>query len=285
MSATEADASKNSTNRLDLKQWIKLVVYSLLVINFVFYFIEDWQISTHTLRNGGTLFDYTSAFAVTFDTLAWLTLLALFELETYLLSDEAFTRLRVALMHGLRVICILFLTHTLLAYWTSAIKLNDLVPIENVQNLCQLSDKGVSYGFNLSYTELNETNCANLSSDTEFYLIENNTIVTTAQGLRIDQELLWLDLAEAVVWIVILLCIETVVRLQDKNITTGARMRLASTTKKLLYCFLWATAAYWIYRGHYMYAWDEALWILGFFAIEMNISAWKTEITEKSTAN
>ena len=99
-------------------------------------------------------------------------------------------------MHGLRVICILFLAHTLLAYWTSAITLNDLVPIENVQNLCQLSDKGISYGFNLTYTELNEINCATLSSGNEFYLIENNTIVTTAQGLRIDQELAWLDLAE-----------------------------------------------------------------------------------------
>ncbi|MFT5710353.1 MAG: hypothetical protein ACI8QT_001047 [Halioglobus sp.] len=285
MIATEADASKSSTHRLDLKQLIKLVVYSLLVINFGLYVIEDWQISTHTLRNGGTFFDYTSAFAVTFDTLAWLTLLALFELETYLLSDEAFTRWRVAFMHGLRVICILFLAHTLLAYWTSASKLSDLAPIENVQNLCQLSDEGISYGFNLSYTDLNETNCATLSSANELYLIENNTVVTTAEGLIIDQQLTWLDLAEAVVWIVILLCIETVVRLQDKNITTGAKMRLASTTKTLLYCFLWATAAYWIYRGHYMYAWDEALWILGFFAIEMNISAWKTEITEKATAN
>jgi hypothetical protein len=27
-----------------------------------------------------------------------------------------------------------------------------------------------------------------------------------------------------------------------------------------------------------MYAWDEALWILGFFAIEMNISDWKADI-------
>jgi hypothetical protein len=285
MSSTEADATKNSTNRLDFKQWIKLVVYSLLVINFVLYAIDDWQISTHTLRNGGTFFDYTSAFAVTFDTLAWLTLLGLFELETYLLSDEAFTRRRVALMHGLRLVCILFLAHTLLAYWTSAIKLNGLIPIESVQNLCQLSEKGVSYGFNLSYTDLNATNCATLSDGNEFYLIENNTVVTTAKGLRIDQELLWLDLAEAMVWIVILLCIETVVRLQDKNITTGARIRIAGATKTLLYCFLWATAAYWIYRGHYMYAWDEALWILGFLAIEMNISDWKAQITENAKAN
>ncbi|MFT6286396.1 MAG: hypothetical protein ACJAYC_002315 [Halieaceae bacterium] len=285
MSATEADASKSSPSRLDVKQWIKLVVYGLLVINFALYVIDDWQISTHTLRNGGTFFDYTSAFAVTLDTLAWLTLLTLFELETYLLSAEAFTRRRVALMHGIRLICILFLAHTLAAYWTSAIALNGLVPVENVQNLCQLSDQGVSYGFNLSYTELDETNCETLSSASEFYTIENDTIITTAEGLRIDQELLWLDLAEAAVWIVILLCIETVVRLQDKNITTGARIGLASTTKKLLYSFLWAIAAYWVYRGHYMYAWDEALWILGFLAIEMNLSAWKAEITEKGSAN
>ena len=41
---------------------------------------------------------------------------------------------------------------------------------------------------------------------------------------------------------------------------------------------LWGAAAYWIYRGHYRYAYDEALWILGFFAIERNISDWKSDI-------
>ena len=32
------------------------------------------------------------------------------------------------------------------------------------------------------------------------------------------------------------------------------------------------------------FAWDEALWIIGFCAIEMNIDDWKKEIEEAETA-
>jgi hypothetical protein len=43
---------------------------------------------------------------------------------------------------------------------------------------------------------------------------------------------------------------------------------------------LWAAAGYWIYRGHYMFAWDEFVWIAGFVAIEMNIVEWRNEIND-----
>ena len=99
-----------------------------------------------------------------------------------------------------------------------------------------------------------------------------------ALGLAIERQLVWIDLAEALAWLVIVCCIEVVVRKQDRGITGGAAIRVATAIKLLLYVFLWSAAAYWIYRGHYMYAWDEALWISGFFAIEMNISDWKEEI-------
>jgi hypothetical protein len=285
MNPSQSATGNSSEKRFDLRQLIKLVVYGLLLFNFVLYIVEDWQISIHTLRNGGTFLDYTSAFAVTIDTLAWITLLFLFELETYLLSDEAFTRSRLRLMHGVRIICYIFLAHTLFAYTSAGTDLNGLLPIEDTNSLCQLTDRKISYGSNLAYEDLSGDNCASLSEGTEFYLIENGTVVTDAQGLAIERELVWLDLAEALVWLVILLCIEVVVRLQDRNITSGAGIRTANTAKLVLYCFLWGTAAYWIYRGHYMYAWDEALWILGFFAIEMNIADWKAEIKEAGEAS
>lgn len=262
----------------DTRQLIKVVVYSLLLVNFGLYVLEDLAISEHTLRHGGSLFDYTSAFAVSLDVLAWLTLLFLFELETYLLSDEAFTRLRLALMHGVRIVCYLFLCHTLLAYGSAGVDLMGLTPMAGIDNLCQLVDKDISFGFNLAYTDLTASSCAGLSSDSQFYLIENDTVVTDTLGLQIERGLVWIDLAEAIVWLVILLCIEVVVRLQDQGITRGVAIRTTTVVKFLLYVSLWCAAAYWIYRGHYMYAWDEALWIFGFFAIEMNISDWKADI-------
>ena len=264
--------------RLDPRQLIKLVVYGLLLVNFGLYLAEDIAISAHTLRNGASLLDYTSAFAVSLDTLAWLTLLLLFELETYLLSDEAQTPGRVLAMHLARGLCILFLGHTLYAYGMAGLDLTGLQPLADTSSLCQLLGQDLSFGSNLAYTELNAGNCAALSPDNRFYLIEKGTVVTDSRGLRIERELVWLDLAEAIGWLIILLCIEIVVRLQDRGITRGPAIRATNGVKLALYLFMWGAAAYWVMRGHYMYAWDEALWILGFFAIEMNISDWKTEI-------
>ncbi len=284
MSHHPTDTAMAQRAGFDPRQLIKVVVYGLLLVNFGLYLVEDIAISAHTLRNGGTWLDYTAAFAVSLDVLAWLTLLALFELETYLLSDDAFTPRRIKAMHGIRIVCYLFLAHTLLAYANAGKDLIGLTPIQETDSLCQLVGRDISFGFNLEYTELNLENCIELSRATEFYLIENDSVVTDAQGLQIERELVWLDLVEAVTWLVILLCMEVIVRLQDRGTTRGVLIRSASGIKLFLYLLLWGAAAYWIYRGHYMYAWDEALWILGFFAIEMNISDWKKEIRSADAA-
>lgn len=271
-------------NGADLRQWIKLAVYSLLVVNFFIYLADDLRIASHTLPENAGFLDYTAAFAVTLDTFAWLTLLFLFELETYLLSDEGLTRGRIAVLHGIRLLCFAFLAHTLFAYATAGFDLTDLMPLPATTGLCQLADQGLSFGSNLAYTELTQANCQTLSDDSRFYLIEQGTVVTDTSGLTIERELVWLDLFESLAWLIILLCIETVVRLQNRGITRGAFIRGASVIKLSLYTLLWGVALYWVYRGHYIYAWDEALWILGFFAIELNISEWKTEIRSADRA-
>jgi len=51
-------------------------------------------------------------------------------------------------------------------------------------------------------------------------------------------------------------------------------------TKFFLYSVLWGAIFYWIYRDHWMFAWDEFVWIAGFMAIEMNVAEWREEINE-----
>ena len=62
---------------INLTQAVKLVVYVLLLINFAFYIVEDWQIAQFTRANGGTFLQWTSAFATSIDELAWFILLFL----------------------------------------------------------------------------------------------------------------------------------------------------------------------------------------------------------------
>ena len=270
---------------IGLRQWVKVVVYTLLLANFAFYIYDDWQIARYTLNEHSTFLDWTSAFAASIDELAWFVLLFLFELETYVLDDESFTRARVALMHVTRLACYVILAHTLFAYATVCVDLGKAKPADNVSSLCDVVGTEVSFGYNLDYSEIDTGNCATLSSASEFHLIDEGLVITDAQGLAIEKQLAWLDLAEATVWLLILFSIEAVLRLQEKGITRSTVISTLKTGKIALYGFLWFAAAYWIYRGHFVYAWDEALWILGFMAIDMNLSEWKKEIEGEQRAS
>jgi len=267
------------------RQLIKFIVYCLLLVNWVYYIVDDWQIASHTMRQGGSLLDWMAAFAVSIDELAWFVLLFLFEMETYLLSDEAFTKTRIRVMHGTRMVCYLFLAHTLYSYAVTVADLREVEQVPEAQSLCQLVGTDVSFGSNLEYTDLQTYNCAELSKESEFFLIEDGAIVTDAPGLRIERQLTWIDLLEASTWMAILFFIELLVRLHDRGIADGPAVRMAKASKGVLYGMLWAAAAYWIYRGQYVYAWDEGLWILGFMAIDMNLSEWEQEIIEEKEAD
>ena len=69
-----------------------------------------------------------------------------------------------------------------------------------------------------------------------------------------------------------------VVRLQDRGVTGGALISAANSAKMLLYLPLIAIGVYWASLSHWLYLWDELVWIGGFAAIEMNVSDWRKEL-------
>lgn len=264
-------------SRVAPRQWIKIVVYSLLLVNFANYIVIDLELIQHTARPDWKWIDWTSAFATTLDESAWFILLLLLELETYLLDDSAFTRGRVRLMHAVRIICFLFIAHTVYAF---ADNVWDLYQLDSVpeSSLCSFSDDDLSYAQNLSYTDVDAETCTQLTSDTELYLFQKGQLVTDAKGMRIEKELGWVDLLEVILWLVIVFNIELLVRLQERGVTSGGILRSALWVKGVAYAFLWCAALYWAWRGHWMFVWDEALWIFGFMAIGSNLSQWRREI-------
>lgn len=266
----------------EIRQTIKWLVYTLVIINFGFYIRNDLVIASHTLYSGSSLLEISRAFATTIDESAWIILLLLFELETYLLSDDPLSRTKILLIKGIRLVCYISLAHTLYAYGVYLAEIYAAVPVEGVTNLCQLIGKDLSYASNLVYSEINSSNCASLSSANQFFYVDPPTffIVEDAAGLAIEKQLAWIDIFEAIIWLLILLSIEVAVWLQDRNIGQGLIFKTLSITKWCLYSLLWAAAGYWIYRGHYMFAWDEFVWIAGFVAIEMNIVKRRNEIND-----
>jgi hypothetical protein len=268
---------------MNLRQVVKIVVYSLLLVNFVQYVINDINVASHTMHAGWKWHDWTAAFATTLDETAWFTLLLVFELETYLLSDEAFTPARVKIMQAIRLICIFFIGHTIVAFGNNLLELGRSVEIPE-SDVCQLIGRDLSFARNLVYQDITAENCRSIAASLPLYNFDQQQLITDADGLRVEWELAWADFLEVLLWIVILIFIELMVRLQEKGVTSGPLLKTARISKAVLYGFLWLIAAYWAYGGHWVFAWDESLWILGFIAIGMNLSEWRDEIEEEATA-
>ncbi len=55
-------------------------------------------------------------------------------------------------------------------------------------------------------------------------------------------------------------------------------MSTVNAVKFLLYLSLIIIGIYWATLSHWLYLWDELVWIGGFAAIEMNVSQWRDEL-------
>ena len=265
----------------ELRHWIKWTVYTLLLLNFVYYAWEEWVIAAHTIREGGTFLDWASAFAASLEEFAWFLLLALFELETYVISDDAFTPKVERTLHVARVVGYVLLAHTLYQYVINVVDLERQVTVlPGVSSLCDLADQDVSFASNMQYTTIDSENCAELSDATVLYKMIVESVVTDSRGLTIEKQLGWVDVIELSVWLLIILSIEVEVRLQNRNVVGGPLMRAANASKILLYGSLFLVMGYWAYRSQWLYVWDEFVWIAGFAVIEMNVVEWREEIEE-----
>jgi len=275
------EVASADSNVHKIQQAIKWTVYTLLIINFVFYIFEDWNRAIHTLHAGSTFLDWTSEFANSIDESAWFLLLFMFELETYVVADEDWTGWIAHTVRGARLFCYVLIAHTVYAYIIVVASLQPTVAVENVSDLCGLTSADVSYVYNLEYTEVTELTCGELSSESQFYWLAEDSVVSDMAGLNLERDLAWADLVEAVVWLLILLAIELVVRLQGQGITGGTLISTANALSVFLYLSLIALGVYWATLSHWLYLWDELVWIGGFAAIEMNVSQWRDELLDK----
>ena len=263
-----------------IQQAVKWTVYTLLIINFVFYIFEDWNRAVHTLHAGSSFLDWTSEFANSIDESAWFILLFMFELETYVVADKDWKGWVARTVHWVRLFCYVLIAHTVYAYISVVVSLQPTVAVENITDLCSLSGADVSYVYNLEYTDINDQTCGKLSGESRFYWLAKDPVVSDMAGLKLERDLAWVDLFEAVVWLLILLTIESVVRLQGRGVTGGVLISTGNAVNVFLYLTLIAFGIYWATLSHWLYFWDELVWIGGFAAIEMNLSEWRKELLE-----
>jgi hypothetical protein len=209
--------------KLDKGQLVKWTVYSLLLLNWAYYAVEEFYIASHVLRNGGTFLQWTEEFATTIDEFAWFGLLFMFELETYSL-DEALEKPWVKWsVHGMRLVCYVFLAHTVYARVNTMVDVNAVVPSTEITNLCQVAGQDISFGSNYRYEIVTAENCDTLSNGSVFYMLEP-TVITDSNGFELEKKHVWVDFQDAVIWLLVVWAIELAVWLQNRDITGGALM-------------------------------------------------------------
>ena len=266
-----------------IQQAVKWTVYALLIINFGFYIAEDWSRAAHTLHAGSTILDWFGEFATSIDELGWFLLLFMFELETYVFDDEDLKGWILHAIRGVRLGCFVMIGHTVYAFTVVIIGLQPTVPVDGVADLCDMVGADVSYVYNLEYTDVDEQTCGGLSDELQFFWLDDDPVVSDMAGLNLERDLAWVDLAEVIVWLLIILAIEIVVRMQSSGVTGGTLIKTANVIKFVLYSSLIGMGIYWASLSHWLYLWDELVWIGGFAAIEMNVSQWRDELLTEST--
>jgi len=265
-------------NSSRLYQLFKYTVYAFLTFNIYLFFDEEFAAAALQFPNGIAPVDMIEAYSATVDTLAWVVLLLMFELETYVLDDDKFTRTTTWLLHGLRAICYAFIVYAFYGYIANLAFVVDTVSLAGVSDVCALLPGEWSWATTLDeYERITAANCASWSEAGVFVQFRDLPAIVDPAGLTDIVRLAWVDVINAAVWLLVVLVLEIDVRLQERNRFEGLALKLSGAAKFVLYGILFLAAVYWGIKGDFVDFWDAFLWLVAFVFIELNVFEWREE--------
>ena len=269
-------------SRGTIYQLFKYSVYVFLALNVYWFFADEVQAARVEYPGGVGLKNIIEAYAATIDTAAWVVLLLMFELETYVLEDRHFTRPVAWSLHGLRAVCYAFIVYAFYGYIGNLQLMQSVSPLAGVSDLCTIVADNWAYAVDLDeYAAITAESCATFSSATAFYSFDSHRGIVDAAGLEAIRGLAWIDVINAGVWLLVVLVLEIDVRLQERNRYEGWALRISGAAKVVLYSTLLFAAIYWGIKGDFVDFWDAFLWLIAFVFIELNVFEWRQESLEE----
>lgn len=272
-------------DRSKLFQAFKYIVYLFLAMNIYWFYVEEVLAAKIQFPNGIGIKVIIEAYAATIDTAAWVVLLLMFELETYVLEDEQFTRPVTWSLHTLRAICYAFIVYAFYGYIANLLTLDGMTPLANVSDLCALAGQW-SYSTTLDeYTAITAANCNSFTTATSFMRFDEMQAVVDLEGQKDIIALAWVDVINSAVWLLVVIVLEIDVRLQERQRYEGALLHASNGIKFVLYALLFCAAIYWGINGDFVDFWDAFLWLVAFVFIELNVFEWHKETQEQAMAS
>ncbi|MBT8066970.1 MAG: hypothetical protein KJO09_06990 [Gammaproteobacteria bacterium] len=266
-------------------QFFKYAVYVLLAMNIYWFYAEESAAAVLQFANGVSGADLIEAYSATIDTAAWVVLLLMFELETYVLEDRHFTRRVTWSLHGLRALCYAFIVYAFYGYIQNLTFLFETSALPGISDVCALLPAEWSWATTLDeYAAITAANCATLSDASVYYQFNDMAAVVDAQGLQDIRYLAWVDVINAGVWLLVVLILEIDVRLQEHGKFDGLALIASNAAKVVLYSLLLLAAIYWGFKGDFVDFWDAFLWLVAFVFIELNVFEWRREEIAEAAA-
>ncbi|MCJ9430280.1 hypothetical protein [Kordiimonas marina] len=255
-----------------LFQGFKYGIYLLIFINFIYFLREDFIAASYTFRDGLPLEELSDAFATSIDSMAWLTLLLIFELETYIIPDD---KLKGPLKWAISiatVVCYAFLLLAFKGYFDRAMMTYGFAPV--IGDACQYVGHAMSYALDIDdYTALTANNCHMLPA-TQMYVNPNVSILADHETLTRMHRLAVTDTVNSAAWLLVVVVLQVDVMLQLEGELTRKLYRINVFIKILSYTTLAVACFYWIMLGALIDFWDALLWLIAFIFIEMNLFKW-----------
>ena len=108
---------------------VKYIVYILLSFNVYLFLQEELVSLDHLFADGVSADLLIQAFSATIDTAAWVVLLLMFELETFVLPDEKIRGGVKWSLHGLRALCYLAIFWACWGYISEMLYYYEVAPL------------------------------------------------------------------------------------------------------------------------------------------------------------
>lgn len=264
-------------------QVFKYSIYFFLCYNLYVFFIDDYHASSQTYPDGITLSNLVLAFATTIDTLSWIILLAVFELETWIIDDAKIKGATRWVLNLIRAICYIFIIYSAWGYTNKFLMLMDYTAF-SIDDVCALINSSYTQIITLDdYVPITQESCQLLNQQ-ELFQITGTNIISARESLDSAIYLALIDIVNSYAWLIIVAILEVDVYLQLKGKFTGFAFTSSKLLKMAVYSLLFVCAVLWGIDGAFIDFWDAFLWLLAFFFIEMNIFEWHAE-TEKQNAS
>lgn len=268
-------------NRRRIFTAVKYTTYLLLLINVYFFLKEELLALEHTYGGEFTLGQVGQVFSSSIDTAAWIILLLLFELETYILDDEQIRGWVKRFLHTTRLLCGATILWAFSGYWAELVAIYQVSEFAGL-DVCSLgSDWSMLIDLD-EYVPIGAENCASLNAAA--YRFDGLQILSTPNTLKAAQYLAWTDLINAATWILVVVVLEVEVRLQLRGALTDGFVQITRYIKFALYSILLAAAVYWGVKGDFIDFWDASLWLFAFVFIELNVFDWHQDSLELAPA-